>query len=236
MKKIPNFNEAGWLAATLMLSMGVCFMTKAGFGISMIVSPAYVIHIAISKHFPWYTFGMSEYVLQGIMLVVMCLIVRRFKWQYLLSFADAVFYGLVLDTWFLIFGRAQYDQMHVRVIMYIVGEILSGFSVALYFRTYMPIEVYDLLVTEITDRYKFKSGAVKWVYDLSMLAFAVALTFVFNGGLVGIGWGTLICAAVNAPIIMLCGRIEDAIFTFEPLFPKLYKVVAGKPYGEEEIV
>ena len=232
MKKIPKFNEAGWLIATLMLSMGVCFMTKAGFGVSMIVSPAYVIHIAVSKVLPWYTFGMSEYVFQGVMLLIMCLIVRRFKWQYLLSFADAVFYGLILDFWLFIFGSGQYGEMYVRVIMFIVGEILSAFSVALFFRTYMPIEVYDLLVPEVANKYGFKTGAVKWVYDLSMLALAVAITLVFNGGLIGIGWGTVVCAAVNAPIIMLCGKIEDKIFTFEPLFPKLYKFIAGRSYGE----
>ena len=233
MKKIPKFNEAGWLLATLLLSLGVCFMTKAGFGVSMIVSPAYVIHIAVSKVLPWYTFGMSEYVFQGVMLLIMCLIIRRFRWQYLLSFADAVFYGMILDFWLFIFGSGQYGEMHVRIIMFIVGEILSAISVALFFRTYMPIEVYDLLVPEVAGRYGFKTGTVKWIYDFSMLALAVALTLGFNGGLVGIGWGTIACTVVNAPLIMLFGKMEDGLFTFEPLLPKLYNFIAGKSYGEE---
>ena len=231
-KKIKKFNEAGWAIAMVLLTFGVCLMTKADFGVSMVVSPAYVIHIALSKIWSWYTFGTSEYIFQGVLLIVMCLIVRRFNWRYLLSFADAVLYGLILDMWFLILGRATFEGLAMRVAGYVAGLLLSGISVALFFRTYMPIEVYDLFVTETVERYSFNPLAVKWIYDLSMLALAIIITLVFNGGLIGIGWGTVVCAVINSPLISLSGKVFDRFFEFDPLFPGVHKAITGRAYGE----
>ena len=235
MTKKGKFGEAAWALGMIILTLAVCLMTKAGFGVSMVVSPAYVIHLALVKVWPWYTFGTSEYILQGVFLIIMCLIVRRFRWQYLLSFAEAVIYGFLLDGWFLLLGGEGFTELYARVTAFCAGIILTGISVALFFRTYLPIEVYDLFVTEVSARYNVKTGIIKWIYDLSMLAVAVVLTLVFNGGLVGIGAGTAICAAVNAPIITLFGKLFDKFIRFDPLFPPLARVLKGKEAkaGEE---
>ncbi|MBQ7164898.1 MAG: hypothetical protein IJR61_06175 [Clostridia bacterium] len=231
MAKIKKFSEAAWALGMIILTLAVCLMAKAGFGVSMVVSPAYVIHLALVKKWTWFTFGTSEYILQGIFLAIMCVIVRRFKWQYLLSFAAAVIYGLLLDGWFLLLGGQGFENIYARIAAFAAGIILTGISVALFFRTYLPIEVYDLFITEVSERYGFRTGVVKWVYDLSMLALAVVLTLIFNGGLAGIGVGTAICAVVNAPIITLFGKLFDKFINFDPLFPAAERVLNVKGEG-----
>ena len=86
-------SEIAWVFGVLLISVGVFLVTKAGFGVSMVVAPAYIIHLAVEHFLPWYTFGKSEYILQGVLLAAMCLIIRKFNWRYLLSFLTAVIYG-----------------------------------------------------------------------------------------------------------------------------------------------
>ena len=75
----------------------VALVEKTDFGMSMVVAPAYLLHLKISEYLPFYTFGMSEYVLQIFVLIALVLIMRKFKKGYLFSFITAVFYGFVLD-------------------------------------------------------------------------------------------------------------------------------------------
>lgn len=230
-RKIGKFSEAAWVLGMALLTLAVCLMTRASFGVSMVVSPAYVLHLALVERLPWFTFGTAEYLLQGVLLIVMCVAVRRFRWQYLLSFACAVLYGLMLDGWLAIFAPLKFDVIYWRIAAFAAGLVLTGISVAFFFRTYMPVEVYDLFITELCARYNFKSVAVKWIYDLSMLAVAVILALAFFGDLTGLGIGTLVCTVVNSPLIALFGKIEDRLFSFEPLLPSLARVIGRTTEG-----
>ena len=40
MAKIKKFSEAAWALGMIILTLAVCLMAKAGFGVSMVVSPA----------------------------------------------------------------------------------------------------------------------------------------------------------------------------------------------------
>ena len=98
MKKKVFFSEAAYLAGLAVLAVGTALMEAADFGLSMVVAPAYLIHLVISPVFPVFSFGMAEYVLQGILLVLLMIAMRRVKLSYLFSFVTAVLYGLMLDT------------------------------------------------------------------------------------------------------------------------------------------
>ena len=229
-RKIEKFNELAWVFGMLLLSLAVCLMTRANFGVSMIVSPAYVLHLALSDKLPWFTFGTAEYMLQGVLLLIMCVAVRRFRWQYLLSFACAVLYGFMLGGWLYIFSGLSFDSIAWRIAAFVLGLVLTGISVAFFFRTYLPVEVYDLFITEICARYGFKSVVVKWIYDFCMLTLAAVLALCFFGDLTGLGIGTLVCTLVNSPLIALFGKIEDKLFSFTPMLPALERVIGNSPH------
>ena len=224
-RKLKVSSELSWAIGWLTITLAICLISKTGFGVSMVVSPAYVVHLALVDTLPWFTFGTAEYMLQGVLLLVLCLIVRRFKWQYLLSFLCAIIHGLLLDGWLFVFSGVQFNGLAIRIVMLIVGLILTGFAVSLFFRTYMPLEVYDLFVTEICAVYTFKQSIVKWVYDFSMLTLAVVLALSFFGNFTGLGVGTLLSAVVNSPIITSFGKIWDKGFVFTPTLPKLERII-----------
>ena len=97
MKKLSRTNELLWLFGIIFVALGVAICSKADLGVSMIAAPAFIVHEAIQKVWSSLTVGVTEYLIQGLMLIVMCFIVRRFTWKYLLAFAVAVLYGYTLD-------------------------------------------------------------------------------------------------------------------------------------------
>lgn len=200
-----------WIIAMILCPLGVAFSTKGGFGVSMIEAPVYVLHLKIHEIFPWYSFGTSEYFVQGALLIILCIVIKKFRWKYLLSFVTAFVYGLIIDGWFMILGREQYQLMPARIISAVAGIVLASFAVACFFRTSLPQEVWELFVKELAESYRLNMTKVKWIYDISSLSIGVVLMLIFFGRVdfAAIGIGTIISTIVNAPIIGMFGKIID---------------------------
>ena len=221
-KKIGKMNEMAWVIGILVCSLGVCLCTRADFGLSMIAAPPYILHYALRDLWPWFTQGRAEYVWQAVLLIGMCLAVRRFRWRYLLSFAAAFIAGKSIDLWFIVLGgSAAYGSMAARIVAFVLGELLTSVAIAFVFRTSWPVQIYELLVREIADRYSLDVNRVKLVNDISLFVLSAVLSLLLTGGFHGFGVGTVLITAVNAPLIALCGRLIDRFFTFEPRFPQL---------------
>ena len=238
MVKIKKSSELLWFLGIIFVALGVAICSKADLGVSMIAAPAFVLHEALSSAFPWLSVGVTEYVIQGILLVLLCVLVRRFNWRFLLTFAVAVIYGYVLDLFIWMLDPISLDAVWVRWVMLIVGDLITAFGVACYFRTYMPLQVYELFVAETSDKFCFKLSKVKLFFDLSLLCVSVifALTLFgdvksFDFSTVGyasfhsIGLGTLVTTLINSPLIALMGKFIDKTFDSTPAFPGLHKAL-----------
>ena len=222
MKKIGKMNEAAWILGILLCALGVALCTKADFGLSMIAAPPYILHLKMVQYFSWWSQGTSEYIWQGILLILMCIILRRFKVKYLLCFATAVLFGFALDGWFLLFGgNGAYDSMAVRIFCFAAGEVITALAIAFYFKTDMPLQIYELLVTQIADQWKLTTARVKQANDILMFVLSIALALILTGGFNGVGIGTVVITLVNALLIGMFSKLLDRIFAFEPRFEKL---------------
>ena len=82
MKKLHKTAELMWLFGVIFIAMGVSLCSKANLGVSMIAAPAFILSGALRTTFSWLSVGVTEYIVQGLMLALMCLLIRRFKWQY----------------------------------------------------------------------------------------------------------------------------------------------------------
>ena len=90
MKKIEKSSEILWILGIVFVAFGVAICSKADLGVSMIAAPAFVLFEAISSVWQSLTVGVTEYLIQGLMLVILMVIVRAFNWRYFLAFAVAV--------------------------------------------------------------------------------------------------------------------------------------------------
>ncbi len=234
MKKLSRSSELLWLLGTVFVALGVAICSKADLGVSMIAAPAFVLSEALLPLHRFFSVGVTEYLVQGVLLLLLCPVVRRFNWQYLLAFLVAVIYGYALNLFLWALGGVEFHAVWLRWVMLLVGDALVAFGVAAFFRTYLPLQVYELFVAEIADRFRLKISAVKWGFDLSLLAVSIALALCLFGdassldlktvtvsSFHSIGLGTLVTTAINSPLISLWGRVIDRFFDASPASSRL---------------
>ncbi len=222
--KLPS--EAVYILAIVLIALAVSMTVSAGFGVSMIVAPAYLVSLKVD----FLTFGQSEYLLQAVLFVIFCIAVKRVKPVYLTSFLTCVIYGFVLDgiqTIIPLFNPSvttpESLPMYLRIILFVSGMVLTSLSIALFFKVYLYPQVYDFFVVGIVARYHLKEGLFKTIFDLVCLAVSLILSFALFGKLVGVNWGTAVMALCNGTIIGFFSKLFDRIFLIRPLFPKFAK-------------
>lgn len=241
MKRITKSSELLWFFGIIFVALGVSICSKADLGVSMIAAPAFVVSEAIQGFSSFFNVGVTEYIIQGLMLVGLCIIVYRFNWRYLLAFAVAVLYGYTLNFFIWLLGGVEFNTVWLRWVMLIVGDIITAFGVACFFRTYMPLQVYELFVAEISDRFKISINKVKGMFDISLLVISIALALTLFGDAASFDWktigyssfhslglGTLVTTLINSPIITLMGKLIDKLFDPSPRFAKLESILKRK--------
>ncbi|MCR5760420.1 MAG: DUF6198 family protein [Sphaerochaetaceae bacterium] len=212
--------ELAYVLGIVFLAIGTAFMERADFGVSMVVAPAYLLHLHFSQTYSFFTFGMAEYVLQAFVLIFLCLVMRKAKISYLFSFITAVFYGLTLDLCMALVSDFWMAGLAGRLVNYILGIILCSLGVSLLFHTYIAPEAYELFVKEISFGYGFKIDRVKTVYDICSCLVGVVLSFIFFGfgHFEGVKAGTIICALINGWIIGRISALLEHCFDFKDSF------------------
>lgn len=224
-KEKPRFAEIYWTAGIIICALGVRLASNSGFGVSMVAAPALVFFRFLAKFIPGITYGIAEYTFHAILLVLLAVILRRFKWKYPVAFLTGFLFGLALDGWGLVFGVEVYSSLASRIIAAAAGALVTAIAIAGFLRSYLPQQVYELIVTEVTDKYKLNIGKVKWCYDVASLILSVVMMLLllrtFDTSVVGIG--TLIITVVNAPLIAMFGKILDRFFDPDSAFPGFKK-------------
>ena len=221
MKKPILYAEAAYLMGMGLVPLGVALMTRADFGVSMVVAPAYLLYLKLNPIWPFFTFGMAEYTLQGVLLLVTILAVKKFRPYFLFSFVTAVLYGFILDGWMALVGRLPVAALWQRGLWYALGMVICSAGIACYFKTYISPEVYELLVKELAEKLKKPTHRVKTVYDCVSCAVSVLLSFAFFGlwRFEGVKLGTIVCALVNGFLIGRCTAFMDSRFEYKDALP-----------------
>lgn len=214
--KILISREFCYVPATVLLALGAALMSYADFGVSAVIAPAFLLSQIFNV-----SFGTAEYCLQGVLVLATCLIVRKFRWTYLLSFVSAVLYGWILDGWLWGLSLTGAWSIPVRLICMLIGFCISSLGVAFFFKTYLAPGAYELFVKEIARRYRLNMNKFKIVYDLTSCAVAIVLALVAFGSIFdrGIGIGTVLVALFNGLSIAFFSKLLDKTFTFFDRFP-----------------
>ncbi len=216
MKTKVFYTELAYVFGIVALALGAALMVKADFGVSMVVAPAYLVFLKLSQVWGFVTFGMAEYTLQALLLVVMVLVLRQFKVSFLFSFVTAVIYGFVLDGSMALVSQITTNAVAWRLIFFVIGMLMCSTGVALIFKTYIAPEVYELFVKRVSAKTHMSISLFKTAYDCVSCLIAIALSFAFFGWFhfEGVKWGTVICALVNGRIIGFLGNRMDRRFVF----------------------
>ena len=241
MKKLSKTSEFLWVLGTVFLALGVSLCSKADLGVSMIAAPSFVISEALGGDVPFLTTGVTGYLIQGVLLALLCVVIRRFNWRFLLAFASGVIYGYVLDLFLWLWGDINFSSVALRWVMLFAGNTLSAFGIACFFRTYLPLQVFELFVSEVSKKFSLTVVKTKWCFDLSLLAVSVALalvlfgdgmdfdwTSIYRGSFHSVGLGTIVTAFMNSPMIALSGKLIDKVTDSSPRLEKMASLLEIK--------
>lgn len=230
MKKPVFYTELTYLLGIVVLALGATLLVCADFGVSVVVAPAYLIHLKLSETWSFVTFGVAEYIVQAILLMALILTVRRFHWSYLFAFVTALFYGVILDAFMLLFSALSPD-FWLRLVLFAIGMLLCALGVSFVLHTYISPEVYELFIKEVAAKFGKTTGNMKIAYDAASFLLALLFSFAFFGfwPLHGIGIGTVI-AIVNGRIIGVINRFLERHFDLRPRFAQFERFFAPPPF------
>lgn len=226
MKKIKIYSELVYIVALFGLPFSVAMLAAADFGVSMIVAPAYI----LSQKFTIFTFGQWDYIVQAFLFVAFCIAMKKFKFTYFVSFITCVLYGTILDMWRAIIPLFNPEitppgsmDLWQRLVMFVVGELITGFTVMLFFKSYIYPQVCDLFVKGIVEKYNLNKIKAKRVFDFSCLALSIVLTLVFFKSFVGIKLGTAVIAVCTSILIGIFDKLYNKYFQTQALFKNIEK-------------
>lgn len=223
MKKIKVHSELFYILAIILLAFSVAMLTAVDFGISMIVAPAFL----LSEKVSFLTFGQSEYVIQALLFIVLCILMKKVKLVYFSSFVTCLIYGAILDLW-----RVAVPMFNpsvttpgafafpLRIVLFIIGMVMSSVAIAMFFHVYLYPQVYDFFVKAVSERFKINRSKFKICFDISLFVISVIMSLLLFKGFVGIGIGTVIMTALNGLIIGFFDKLIEKHFTVIPALPK----------------
>lgn len=223
-KRIYLPSEAAYFISIIILSFSVALASAANFGVSMIVAPAYILSLKLG----FITFGQSEYILQAIFFVIMCIVLRKVKLVYFSSFVTCIIYGAVLDFWRAVIPLLNPNitapgsmAMPIRITFFVVSIILTSFSIAICFKSYLYPQVYDFFVKAVSAHFNIERSKFKIYFDAFFLILGSVMTLAFFRKFIGVSFGTLIITLVNGRLIGLFEKFFDKFFDIKPVFNNL---------------
>lgn len=221
MKRRTFYTELSYVLGLITLALGTALMERANFGVSMVVAPAYLLHLKISQTLPFFSFGMAEYLFQGLLLLAMMALLRRFRVTYLFSFVTAVLYGFALDGAMALIALLPGAGFAARILFYVLGMLLCSLGVSMLFHSYVSPEVYELWVKEFSAKHGVDIHRYKTGYDCASCLLGVLLSFLFFGfgRFEGVKLGTIVCALLNGSIIGFFSRALERGWEFRDGLP-----------------
>ena len=227
MTKKAISSEALYLIGLASLSFAVNIMEQADFGMSMIVSPAFI----LSKSVSFLTYGQAEYIVASLIFILFCIIMKKFKVAYLSSFITGALYATMADVWKVILPVYPVTSQYVffiRITYFCIGLILSALAIAMFYKTYFYPQIYDFFVKQVATKYNISLQIFKTGFDCTFLIFSVLFSLLVFHKLVGVGIGTVIMAICNGTLINYFKNQLDKYFVCVSRLNRLAKYLENE--------
>lgn len=223
-KKITKLGEASWVIGNILCALGSRLAINSQLGAASVIAPA----LALSYKIPGENvYAICEYIIQGLLLALCCIIIGKFKAKFIATICNILFYGGCAFVFEVLLGFLQPNSLLEQIALATVGTIITGFAVALMLRTYIPPAAYEIFVKETAEAKGFDMPRVKLIFDASMLVLSIVIMLVllrdFKYEIVGAL--TIISAFVNSILIGFFGKILDKYCDFSPAIPRLYNLL-----------
>ena len=214
-KKVVLRGEAALAVAIFINSMGVLLMLQSGSGISAISSVPY----AFSEVLPVLTLGTWTYIFQGLLVITLMVLKRKFVPSYLFSFVAGFLFGELMDIHELWITKLPMS-IPLRIFYFVLSYIILCIGIALSNRCRLPIIPTDLFPRDLSEIIKKPYSRVKITFDVTCLLITACLTFFALGKISGLGIGTVAAAFTMGKGVAIAGKLIDKKMTFVSVMHK----------------
>lgn len=190
-------------------------MLYSGSGISAISS----VPFAFSEVLPHLSLGTWTYFFQGLLVLILMLLQKRFVPQYLFSFVVGFVFGKLLDAnelWINILP----STIWLRILYFVISYLLISFGIALSNRCCLPIIPTDLFPRELSKITGVSYSKIKISFDVICLAVTAAMTGICLHHIDGLGTGTVLAAFTMGKVVGLMGDYLDRHVQFVSFLQK----------------
>lgn len=218
MKKQYFYRMVFYLSGLMILAMGLALNTKTGLGVTPIVSVSFGISTIWNLNF-----GNITFILYGSFILVEMILhlLQKDKTnrklalimdllQFPLSLVFTRFLNLFNDR--LPNFQTDYPGQFIgsfpgRILILVLAIILTGTYVCLSLNMRLIPNPGDGIAQAISDYTGKSLGLVKNCVDAFNLSFAIVISLIFAGHLIGVGIGTVLAVIFVGRVIALCNHL-----------------------------
>lgn len=201
--------ELALLVVVIINSLGVVLMLRSGSGISAISSVPY----AFTEVFPSVSLGTWTYIFQGLLVLTLMILRKKFVPSYLFSFVVGFAFSEMLNIHELWVNTLP-TSLAERILYFVISYILICVGIALSNRCGLPIIPTDLFPRELAEITHIRYSRIKVFFDVICLAVTGLMTVCILGHLDGLGIGTILAAFTMGKVIGLIGDWMDGHVRF----------------------
>ena len=188
--------ELALALAVIINSFGVVLMLHSGAGISAISSVPY----AFSEVIPKVSLGTWTYIFQGLLVLSLMILRKKFVPQYLFSFVVGFIFSELLDV----------HKMWIDILPTDLDWCVL----------YFVVSYFLLCPRELSEIINVSYSKVKIIFDVTCLAVTAGMTLIFLGRLDGLGIGTVLAAFTMGKTVGIIGNMMDKKFRFVSFLSK----------------
>ena len=191
------------LAGLAVMAFGVAFSIKASLGTSPISSVPYVVSL-----FAPLTVGTATIIMHCVFILLQILILRK-KYHpiQLMQLPVAFFFGYLTDFGVWAVQGITCDHYLQQWLVCLIGIFLVAVGVSLEVKAGVVVLAGEGVVLAICKVLPVKFGYMKVGFDVTLVAIACVLSFVFTGRLQGVREGTVAAALLVGLIAKQLGKM-----------------------------
>ncbi|MFV0363325.1 MAG: DUF6198 family protein [Suipraeoptans sp.] len=210
-------SELSLFVGVVLGGTGVALITLGQFGTTAVAAIPHTLY----SIFPNVSFGTWYYGFQVFLMMLLTIIVKGFKKDFILSFATGILFSFVVD--FVELATKNFpESFGYKVLYFTVGSLILMVGVAFATNSKLPTTAQDLFTREISDHFKWNYRNVKTIFDIVCVIVSIALALLVAGRLTSVGVGTIINAVINGIGINIFRQILWKKWNFNPIVFKSF--------------
>ncbi len=187
------------LTGLVLMGLGVALGTRPGLGTTAISSAPYVLHQIWGLSFGTWTVLFNI----GFMVAQMLILGRRYRWTQLFQLPAVALFGVFIDLGMYLTGFWTPEHYLLRFAETLLGAAVMAAGITALLIADLVFVPGDGLVQVISQVFHLNFGKVKICFDCSLVALAIALSFLCLHRLDGVREGTILAALCVGQLVRI---------------------------------